>query len=205
MSKGTDTRQAVLEQATEIAARLGLTGLTIGTLATATNLSKSGLYAHFRSKEALQLATLAHARENFIDLVVRPALSTPRGEPRLRALFERWLRFGRDELPSGCLFVSAATELDDRPGPVRDQLVRDHRDLLDTVAQIFATGITEGHFHPAADPGQFAHDLHAVMLGYLHAHRLLRDATAESRTRHAFTALLERARSGPPPEPTPTV
>ena len=91
MSKGDATRQAVIDQAVEIAGRLGVAGLTIGTLAAATGMSKSGLYAHFRSKEALQLAVLGSAREHFVDQVFRPALAAPRGEPRVRTLFERWL------------------------------------------------------------------------------------------------------------------
>jgi AcrR family transcriptional regulator len=193
MSKGDETRAAVLSAATEIAARLGLAGLTIGSLATATGMSKSGLFAHFRSKEALQLATLASARESFIDTVMRPALAAPRGQQRVRALFERWITAARDDWPGGCLFVSAASEFDDRPGRVRDQLVRDHLDLLEAIAQIFRTGVSEGQFHPDADPMQFAQDLNGVMLAYFHAHRLLRDPDAEARARRAFALLLAAA------------
>jgi AcrR family transcriptional regulator len=182
----------VLAQATEIAARLGLVGLTIGSLASATGLSKSGLFAHFRSKEALQLATLEHAREAFIDAVMRPTLAAPRGQARVRALFAHWLRFAQ-ESPAGCLFVSASTEFDDRPGRVRDQLVRDQLDLLDAVAQIFATGISEGDFRPDADPQDFAQDLNGLMLAYLHARRLLQDPAAEARARRAFERLLSDA------------
>ncbi len=195
MGKGDDTRAAALSEATEIAARLGLAGLTIGDLATAAGMSKSGLYAHFRSKEALQLATLASARESFNDTVMRPALATPRGEQRVRALFERWITAARDDWPAGCLFVSAATEFDDRPGRVRDQLVRDHLDLLDAIAQVFRTGVSEGQFRSDADPMQFAQDLNGVMLGFLHAHRLLRDPDAQARARRAFALLLAGARN----------
>lgn len=190
MSKGESTRQAVLERAVEVASRLGLSGLTIGSLATEVEMSKSGLFGHFKSKEQLQLQVLAHARETFTDQVVRPALSAPRGVPRLQTLFERWLDVGRDSAP-GCLFVSAATEFDDQPGAVRDQLVRDHRDLLESLAQMFRTGITEGQFSPDADPDQFAHELHGVMLGYFHALRLMHDPTAEKRTRKAFDRLID--------------
>ena len=200
MGKGEATRQAVLERATEIGARLGLAGLTIGSLAEAAGLSKSGLYAHFGSKEALQLATLAHSREFFVDQVVRPALSAPRGEPRVRALFERWLEVARDGMPGGCLFVSASTEFDDRPaGPVRDQLVRDHLDLQDSVAQVVRTAVAEGHFREDVDPVQFAQDLHGVMLAYFHAHRLLHSPAAEDRTRRAFGRLVAHARAGTGP------
>jgi AcrR family transcriptional regulator len=194
VSKGEATRQAVLGQAVEVASRLGLSGLTIGTLASQVDLSKSGLFAHFKSKEQLQLQVLAYARETFTDQVVRPALKAPRGEPRLRELFEGWLATSRDT-PSGCLFVSAATEFDDQPGPVRDQLVRDHKDLEDSIVQMFRAGIGEGHLAAQADPEQFAHDLYGIMLGFFHAYRLIGDEAAERRTRRAFEDLLRNAKS----------
>ncbi len=137
---------------------------------------------------------LAQAREEFVDAVVRPALAAPRGEPRVRALFEHWLATGRDRMSGGCLFVKSATEYDDRPGAVRDQLVRDHTDLQETIAQVFRTGIAEGEFRDDADPEQFAADLHGVMLSFHHAHRLLDDPHAEARARRAFEALLATAR-----------
>jgi len=193
VSKGEATRQAVLERAVETAAKQGLAGLTIGSLAAATRLSKSGLFAHFRSKEALQLQVLEYARDRFIDEVIRPALKTPRGEARVRALFEHWLAVSRSGTPE-CLFVSASAEFDDQPGVVRDQLVRDHWDFTDSVRQMFRTGIAEGDFRPDADDEQFAHDLHSIMLGYFHAHRLLGDELAEAHARRAFEAALEAAR-----------
>jgi AcrR family transcriptional regulator len=197
MGKGEATRQTVLAEATEIAGRLGLGGLTIGSLAARVDMSKSGLFAHFRSKEALHLQVLAYARDTFVVEVIQPALRVPRGEPRVRALFENWV--GSVGVAAACLFVSASTEFDDQPGPVRDQLVADHRDLADVIAQIFRTGIAEGQFDEAADPERFAHDLHSVMLGAFHARRLLHDPRAESWTRQAFEALLTAAR---PPAPT---
>jgi AcrR family transcriptional regulator len=195
MGKGDVTREAILHRGVETAARVGLSGLTIGELATATGMSKSGLYAHAKSKETLQLKVLAQAREEFIDAVVRPSLAEPRGEPRTRALFENWLTCARTRMPGGCLFVKAAAEYDDRPGAVRDQLVRDHIDLQETIAHIFSTGVSEGHFAADADPEQFATDLHGVMLSYYHAFRLLDDPIAESRARRAFEALLDVVRN----------
>ena len=193
MGKGEATRQAVIDQAVAIAGRLGVAGLTIGTLATATGLSKSGLYAHFRSKEALQLAVLGSAREHFVDEVIRPALAAPRGEARVRVLFERWLETSSSGA-AGCLFVSAATEFDDQPGPVRDQLVRDHWDLVESLAQVYRSGAKDGAFRDDLAPEQFAHELHGLMLANFHAVRLLQDPAAEARTRFTFERLMASIR-----------
>ena len=190
-TKGADTRQAVLERAVSLASKVGLGGLTIGTLADELKLSKSGLFGHFRSKEALQIQVLNHAAERFVEAVIRPALAQPRGEPRVRSLFHRWLDWARSSpMPGGCLFVAAATELDDKDGPVRDRLQQLQREWLGVIATSYHKGIEEGHFPEDGDPEQFAHDLYGVMLAYHHAHRLLRDPKAEARARHAFQALL---------------
>jgi len=194
MSKGEATREAILDEATRVASRVGLEGLTIGSLAAQTRLSKSGLFAHFRSKESLQLQVVEHAAALFVDSVVRPALAAPRGEPRVRELFERWLGWCGSALPAGCVFVVATTEFDDQPGPVRERIVRAQRDWLETIATVFRTGVAEGHFHADADPDQFAHDLYGVILAYHHARRLLRDPEAEHRARHALDRLLDAAR-----------
>jgi AcrR family transcriptional regulator len=196
------TRQAILDRACAVASTVGLEGVTIGRLSEELQLSKSGLFAHFKSKEALQVQTLDHAANVFVDHVVRPALTAPRGEPRVRALFERWSAWAQEtRFPGGCLFVSAATEYDDRPGPVRDHLVKTQRDWLDALAHAFRIGISEGHFRPDADPEQFAHDLYAVMLGWHHAARLMNDPRAEDRARRAFNALLQAARPASAPAP----
>jgi AcrR family transcriptional regulator len=196
MGKGDDTRQAVLDQAVEVARRVGLGGLTIGMLADQTQLSKSGLFAHFHSKEALQVQVLEHARAGFEEDVARPAVRAPRGEPRLRELFVRWLRWGM--APGGCPFVAAATEFDDRPGAVRDRLVRDQRDMFDMLATVTRGGVTEGHFRTDTDPDQVAQDIYGIVLSCHHVLRLLGDARAESRARRAFEALLAGMRRDPP-------
>lgn len=199
MGKGDERRQLILERAAQTASRLGLEGLTIGRLASDLGLSKSGLFAHFQSKEALQVQTLRHAAELFVDRVVRPALKAPRGERRLRALFERWLTWAEaDVLKGGCLFVAAATELDDQDGPVRDELVRQQRDWLELIANVARTGIAEGDFRPGLDGEQLAYELYGVMLAYHHARRLLRDPRAPQRARDAFDTLVEAARSPRP-------
>ena len=195
MSKGASTRAAIVEKGVSLATQVGLEGLTIGRLATDLGLSKSGLFAHFRSKEALQIQVLDAAAERFVDEVVKPAVREPRGEPRVRALFDRWLAWTKSNSgPGGCLFVAAAAELDDRPGPVRDRLVALQKGWLEMIAIVFRTGATEGVFRPDLDPEEFAHDLYSVMLGFHHASRLMRDPRAEKRAHAAFGRLLSSAR-----------
>ncbi|MEU1396041.1 TetR/AcrR family transcriptional regulator [Micromonospora zamorensis] len=193
MGKGEDTRLAVLDQAIEVARRVGLRGLTIGSLAEQTHLSKSGLFGHFKSKEILQIEVLGRARTQFEDAVALPALRTSRGEPRVRELFSRWLAW--ESRPGGCPFVAAATEFDDQEGAVRTRLVRDERDMRDMVTTVFRTGVAEGHFRRDADPDQFAQDFNGVLLAYHHAIRLLGDETAETRANRAFESLLAAARA----------
>ena len=193
--KGEATRQAVLEQAVETASRCGLAGLTIGSLATQAGMSKSGLFAHFRSKEALQLRVLECARDAFALGVVKPALGAPRGEQRIKTLFESWLAV-TTKGTSECLFVSASWEFDDQPGVVRDQLVQYHRDFEDAVAQMVRVAVAEGHFRSDAGPEQFAFELHGLMLGYFLSHRLLGEVRAEAMARLAFGRLLAHAQRG---------
>jgi AcrR family transcriptional regulator len=195
MPKGAETRRAILDHALGVATKEGLEGLTIGRLAQDLRLSKSGLFAHFRGKEELLLQVLETARTRFIEQVVKPGLAAPRGEPRLRALFESWLAWERSSaLPGGCPFVAAAVELDDRPGPARDFVVQSQKDWLDVIANSARTGIQEGQFRADFDAEQFAFDLHGAMLAYHHVARLLRDPSADARVRQAFEALLVRAR-----------
>jgi AcrR family transcriptional regulator len=194
-SKGALTRQAIVEHAAQMASRLGLEGLTIGALADDLELSKSGLFAHFKSKEALQLQVLEFGVNRFIDTVVKPALAAPRGEPRVRAIFERWLDWPKASGLAGCMFVALSTELDDQPGPVREALVKSQKDWLDVIANCFRTGVSEGHFSADIDAEQLAHELYGIMLAHHHAARLLRDKAAGPRTRRAFERLLAGARA----------
>jgi AcrR family transcriptional regulator len=193
MSKGEQTRTVILDDALRLASQVGFEGLTIGQLAETTGLSKSGLFAHFRSKEQLQLQTLEHARGWFIDTVMKPALAAPRGEARLRALFEAWLRW-EDLLDGGCIYVTAAVEYDDRPGPMRDALARHQRDWLDSIATIVRTAVAEGEFRGDVDPEQFAFELHALTLGFHQATRLLDDEQAVRRAHASFERLLTCSR-----------
>jgi AcrR family transcriptional regulator len=194
MRKGEATREAILDEATRMARTVGLGGMTIGSLAAGARLSKSGLYAHFQSKEDLQLQVLEHAKARFAAEVISPALRAPRGEPRVRALFEAKLAWS--SAPGGCIYIAASSEMDDQPGPVRDRVARDRRDWLDTIAEVFRTGVAEGHFRPDADPEQFAFDFEGVQLSFHLASRLLDDRAAEERARRSFEALLAAARAG---------
>jgi AcrR family transcriptional regulator len=195
MSKGDETRAAILDVAINIASTKGFAGLTIGTLAESTDMSKSGLFAHFKSKEQLELQTLERARERFVDVVVRPSLSAARGEKRVRALLENWLRWADDALSGGCLFIGAAAELDDQPGALRDLLVRNEQDWLDVIANVAATAVAEGDFDADTDVEQFAYDVHGVTLAYHHHSRLMRDPRAAERAESAFESLLESVRA----------
>ncbi len=188
----------MLREALAQSSQVGLRGITIGGLADAMDMSKSGLFAHFGSKEGLQSAVMDYAAEAFTQLVVRPALKAPRGEPRIRTLFDRWLGWGGYAdyaLPGGCIFVAVASEFDDAPeGPVRTKVVQLERDLLDTIETTVRGGMTEGQFRESTDPAAFAHDLLAIVLGYHFSARLLRDPAATSRAQAAFDRLLDHIR-----------
>lgn len=192
MGKGESTRHAILDHATELASQVGLTGLTIGSLADGLGLSKSGLFAHFQSKEALQIQVLEHGAASFVEQVVQPALAQPRGLPRLRALFEGWIAWASG-MPGGCVFVAATTELDDRPGPVRDRLVELQRQWVEFIATSVRRAQDQGHVMRDLDPDQFAQDFYGIMLAWHHHSRLMRDPAAETRARRAFEALLAAA------------
>lgn len=200
MRKGDLTHRNILDHAVGLASQIGLDGLSIGRLADDLELSKSGLFAHFKSMEALQVEVLRHAGEQFVSAVIRPALKAPRGEPRLRAVFERWLDWAKGRsLPGGCLFVAAATELDDRPGPVRDQLVSTQREWIAFISGALRIAVEEGHCRGDVDPAQFAYDTYGIMLAWNHASRLLGDPAADRHARAAFEALLGSVRRIPPP------
>ena len=195
-TKGEQTREAILAHALGLATRIGFEGLTIGRLADALHMSKSGLFAHFKSKEALQIEMLRLAGGRMVETVVKPALAAPRGEPRLRALFEHWLAWEQSpSLPGGCPFMAASFELDDRPGPVRDFVVQNLRDWMDTLAGAARIAVREGHFRTDLDCEQFAHDCQGIGLAFVHASRLMRDPRAQTRAASAFETLVRAARA----------
>ena len=194
-SKGPATRGRIVEAALRVASVDGLEGISLGRVASDVGMSKSGLFAHFASKEQLQIDVIEAASARFADVVVAPALAQPRGEPRLRALFERWLGWER-ELPGGCVFMHAIVELDDHPGPARDALVASQRQWLATIARAVRLAITEGHFRTDVDAEQFAFQAYGLVLGFYHARRLLQSPDAESRVRRAFDEMVVGARAG---------
>jgi AcrR family transcriptional regulator len=193
VAKGEDTRHAILARAFELSTVIGVSGLSIGRLAEATGLSKSGLFAHFGSKEALEVAVVGEASRQFVQDVMVPALREPRGIPRIRALFDRWLTWGLR--PGGCFFVSASAELDDRPGAPRDALVQACKDWIDELTKAAQIAIREGHFRGDLDAAQFAFEEYGIMLASHTFFRFLREPEALDRSRQAFERLLATALS----------
>ena len=195
MTKGMETRERILDTAFRLAARDGLEGLSLAGLAGKLGMSKSGLFAHFGSKEELQLDMLRTASDRFVTKVLLPSFREPRGLPRVKALAENWRRWASDpSLPGGCIFVAASAELDDREGPVRAYVVEQQRALLEAIARAARIAIEEGHFRRDLDVQQFAFEFEGIYLAFHHAQRLLRDQAAAARARRAFARLLEDAR-----------
>jgi AcrR family transcriptional regulator len=194
-TKGEDTRSAVLGTALSLATQLGLEGVTIGKLAEHVGMSKSGLFAHFASKENLQVAILDEAAERFVALVVAPALKKPRGEPRVRALIDNWLLWSKqDFMPGGCIFVVAGVELDDRPGPARDRLIATQKDWLSVLGGAVRIAIEEKHFRKDVDVEQLVHEMYSLAMGYHFLRRIGDPARAERRARTGFERLWADAR-----------
>ncbi|MCH7232986.1 TetR/AcrR family transcriptional regulator [Glycomyces sp. L485] len=192
MRKGELTRQAILDEAVRMARYSGLSGLTIGSLAAAADMSKSGVYAHFKSKEALQLACMERNSEQFIDEVIRPALAKPRGVTRLQAIVEYWMRWYSH--PGGCLFLAAAAEFDDMTGPLHDQMVADQRGLLDSIARVASTAVSEGEFTGDTDLFQVAQEVLGILLSYNWMSRILTYPDAAERAWAAFNRLVDSHR-----------
>jgi AcrR family transcriptional regulator len=196
LSKGEQTRRTIISRAVGIVSEVGYEGLSIGSLAEETKLSKSGLFAHFKSKEALQLAVMQEVIDRFIARVVQPGLGSPRGEARLRVLFEKKLLWisGEQEL-RGCLLSKASLEYDNRPGhPVRQRLVQALQDWRELLVRATKAAVDEGQLKADLDTEQFAYEFDGITMMYQQAHGLMRDRAAEERAHKAFESLLERSR-----------
>lgn len=195
LRKGQQTRVSILDAALAMASRDGLEGLTIGTLADRMGMSKSGVFAHFGSREDLQIAVLKQYHHQFEQDVFFPSMGEPRGLPRLQSLFTRWVeRVGR-EIASGCIYISGAVEYDDRPGPIRDQLVDMvgtwQRSLLRATEQ----AIAEGHLKPDTDAAQLVFEMYGLVLALHHDARFIRSPGSVDRAHAGFARLIAGARS----------
>jgi AcrR family transcriptional regulator len=192
--KGERTRGAVLDAALDFASRVGLEGLTIGALAERLGMSKSGLIAHFGSREDLQLAVLDRYAANFIDEVLRPSLAAARGLPRLQVMLERWLVHLARELEQGCLMISGAIEYDDRPGPMRDAVVRVIDGWRLELRRAIEQARDEGQLAPDVDADQFVFEVYGLMLSLHQDARLLRSPAAVGHARAGLARLIGAAR-----------
>jgi len=196
MHKGELTRASILERAVSMASVHGFEGLSIGRLASEAGMSKSGLFGHFGSKEALQHAILEFVVEDFKINVIAPALRESTGEARLRSLFARWLEWtGQERLTGGCPLMTASVELDDQPGPLRDYLVSQQEAWLDCIRRMAQKAVAEGRFRDGLDTRQFAFEFHGIGLAFNFARRLLHDPNALQRAKNACDRLIESARA----------
>jgi AcrR family transcriptional regulator len=191
--KGQLTRAAILDAALGLASHMGLEGLSIGALAELMQMSKSGVFAHFGSREELQISVVREYHTRFEAEVFTPALSEPRGLPRLRALYERWVRRVSMELDSGCIYISGAVEFDDRPGPVREALVAMVVSWHRALARAIGIAIEEGHLRAGTDVQQMLFEVHGLILALHHDARFLRSPDAPQRARLAFERIVEQA------------
>ena len=193
--KGSRTRQSILERAVDLASLEGLEGLTIGRLAEELNMSKSGLFAHFGSKEELQLATVEAAAERYIREIFQPALQQARGFPRLMAICDSWLSYiRRSVFPGGCFFAAASFEFDSRPGPVRDRVRKLMDDWIGALERAIRMARDEGHLRADIDPAQLAFELNALFFGANFSYYLRHDEDALDRARKAIESRLEALR-----------
>ncbi len=190
MRKGEMTRAAILDVALELASRDGLEGLTIGLLADRMNMSKSGVFAHFGSREDLQLEVVKLYHHRFEQEVFYPAMKEPRGLPRLEAMFNRWLKRVSVEIASGCIYISGAVEYDDRPGPIRDELVAMVRIWQGALVRCAQQAVDCGDLKRETDPQQLVYEMYGLVLAVHHDARFLRLPGAVERAHRGFARLV---------------
>jgi AcrR family transcriptional regulator len=195
MRKGEMTRAAILDVALELASRDGLEGLTIGVLADRMNMSKSGVFAHFGSREDLQMEVIKLYHQRFEHEVFYPSIKEPRGLPRLMAMFDRWIKRVSVEIASGCIYISGAVEYDDRPGPIREQLVSMVQAWQSALLRSVQQAIDCGHLKPDTDAQQLIYETYGLILALHHDARFLRTPGAIDRARRGFERLIENYRN----------
>lgn len=195
MSKGDLTKEQILHTALDLSSKFGFEALSIGKLAEAVGLSKSGLFGHFKSKEKLQEMILDYTADSFTLKVFVPATKKPRGIPRIEAILDHWIIWTKSLVEGGCPLLTAAIEYDDRPGQIRDKVKELFAQKLEFMKKAALIAITEGHFRKDSDPEQFAFEFHALMTGYHINQRLLSDKKSEQRLRNAFAKLINQYRA----------
>ena len=191
MTKGEDTKEMILDIGLDMASRLGLEAVSIGVLAKAAQMSKSGLFAHFQSKENLQIEILRYAGDLFSEGVVNPTLRTEAGISRIRALVDNWVSWTA-RITGGCIFVQASNDFKDRPGKVRDFLLLQQEAWIDSLRRIARSAIRVGHFRQDMDCDQFAFELYSLLLGFHLYYKLLRIEDTKVRQQAALDTLIKR-------------
>jgi len=200
LQKGQQTKAAIVDAALGLATQIGLEGLSIGALAEVTQMSKSGVFAHFGSREELQISVVREYHARFEDEVFYPALQEPRGLPRVRALFANWMKRTSVEIDSGCLYISGAVEFDDRPGPVRDALASTVRTWHTAMRRAIAIAKEEGHLEAAVDEDQMLFEIHGLILALHYEARFLKNPGSIARANTGFEHILQRYAAKPLPK-----
>lgn len=198
LQKGQQTKQAIVDAALGLAAQIGIEGLSIGALAEVTRMSKSGVFAHFGSREELQISVVREYYQRFSDEVFFPAMNAPRGLPRVRALFANWMKRVAIEIQSGCIFISGAVEFDDRPGPVRDALASSVQTWLNALYRAVLQAKEANHLIADADEAQMAFEIHGLILALHYEARFLKNPGAIDRANTGFENILLRYGKTPP-------
>ena len=192
MLKGQQTKAAIVDAAMGLATHLGLEGLSIGVVAEVTQMSKSGVFAHFGSREELQISVVREYFNQFEQEVFYPALAAPRGLPRVRVMFDNWMRLMVGEVQAGCIFISGAAEFDDRPGPVRDALANSVQTWLNAMLRAVVLAKECGDLRPDADEHQFAFEIHGLILALHYEARFLKNPGSIERANRGFENILMR-------------
>lgn len=190
--KGQLTKATIIEAALGLATQIGLEGLSIGAIAEVTQMSKSGVFAHFGSREELQISVIREYFSRFEQEIFFPALQEPRGLPRLQALFANWMKRVAVEIHSGCIFISGAVEFDDRPGPVRDALASSVQTWLQALHRAVLQAKECGHLRADADAEQMAFEIHGLILAVHYEARFLKNPGSIDRTTTGFANILAR-------------